>query len=149
MDRWNIDLGWLGIERCSYSGAQGKWLPSKLGSLPGGKKIFLYFNSFNSLAPGECGSNSKSKIFKLYRIVVWALTAVRWMPQNLTNEKLTLVQVIPGSLVLSITWAFVDADLCCHIASLGHNELRVAFLSGTWNMYLNLLCHSFMLKRHM
>ena len=29
----------------------------------------------------------------------------------------------------SITWADVDPDLCCHMASLGHNELLVASLT--------------------
>ena len=53
---------------------------------------------FNSLTPGTCGGNFKNIIFRLiiqncsfdihYEIVLW------WMPQNLTNEKATLVKVM-------------------------------------------------------
>ena len=55
-------------------------------------------NFFNSLTTGTCGCNFKNIIFRLvsqngssgihHKIVLW------WMPQNLTNEKATLVQVM-------------------------------------------------------
>ena len=46
----------------------------------------------NSLAPGRCGNNLKSIIFKLIiqnnsSLGTHCETALRWMPQNLTNEK--------------------------------------------------------------
>ena len=54
--------------------------------------------SYNSLAPARCGSNFKCIIFRLiiqnsglnthYEI------ALRWMPQNCSYEKSTLVQVM-------------------------------------------------------
>ena len=37
------------------------------------------------------------------------------MPQNLTNEKSTLVQLM----------ANLDTDLCCYVASLSQNELII------------------------
>ena len=52
----------------------------------------------NSLASGRCGSNFKDIIFEL---ILWIDTfsatskiVVRWMPQNSTNDKSTLVQVM-------------------------------------------------------
>ena len=65
----------------------------------------------NSLAPGKCGFNSNSVIFKL---ILWIDTlstsneiAPRVMPQNPLDDKSTLVSV-----------------LCRHIASPCHNELK-------------------------
>ena len=55
----------------------------------------------NPLAPGRCENNFKSKIFKLYHVYIKNSSlgthceiALRWMPQNLINEKSTLVQVM-------------------------------------------------------
>ena len=46
------------------------------------------------------------------------------MPQNLTNEKSTLVREWLGAVTQqAITLANVDPDLCRHMASLSHNEL--------------------------
>ena len=39
------------------------------------------------------------------------------------NEKSALVQVMAWWQHQAITWAHVDPDLCCHMPSLGHNEL--------------------------
>ena len=50
---------------------------------------------------------------------------LRPVPQNLTNENSTLIQV--GAVRhKAISWANVDPDLCCYMASLGHNELITA-----------------------
>ena len=55
--------------------------------------------------------------------------ALRWIPLDLTDAESILVQVMAWCLMLgavrqqAITWANVDPDLCCHMASLGHNEL--------------------------
>ena len=50
------------------------------------------------LAPGRCGSYFKSIIFKLIiqdsSLGNSCEVALRWMPQNLGNEKLTLVQAM-------------------------------------------------------
>ena len=52
----------------------------------------------NSLTPKRCGSNSKSIIFKLIiqnrSLGIWCEITLRWMPQNLTNQKSTSVQVM-------------------------------------------------------
>ena len=52
--------------------------------------------TLNSLAPRRCGSNFKSMIFKLILqnniLATRGDIALRWMPQNLTNGKLTSVQ---------------------------------------------------------
>ena len=49
------------------------------------------------------------------------------MPQDLTDDKSTLVQVmacIGAVRQQAITWASVDPDRCRHMASLGPNELN-------------------------
>ena len=44
------------------------------------------------------------------------------MPQNTFDDESTLVQVLLDAVrQLAITRAYVDPDLCRHIASLGHN----------------------------
>ena len=54
--------------------------------------------SIDSLDPGRCGSYSKNTIFKLIinnsSLGIHCLIALRWMPQNVTDEKSQLVQVI-------------------------------------------------------
>ena len=50
--------------------------------------------------------------------------ALIWMSLDFTGDQSTLVQVMAGALrQQAITWANVDPDLCCHMASLGHIEL--------------------------
>ena len=52
----------------------------------------------NSLVPGRCGCNLKLVIFKLtsrvYILNISCEIALRWMPQDLTGDKSTLVQVM-------------------------------------------------------
>ena len=50
------------------------------------------------------------------------------MPQNPIDDKSTLDQVMTS---LPCTWPKVDQDLCCHMASLGHNELNLQWIF-TW-----------------
>ena len=49
---------------------------------------YLYYR-FNSLAPGRCGSNVKSIIFKLFiqnnSLAICCEITVQWMPPNLTK----------------------------------------------------------------
>ena len=48
--------------------------------------------------------------------------AVRWMPQNITDEKSTLVQVTVWCVMKqTITLTNVNPDPCSWMASLGHN----------------------------
>ena len=72
--------------------------------------------------------NHKLVIFKLIsRIDIFGIyceLALRWMPQDFTNIKSTLVQEWLGAMrQQTITWARVDPDLCRHMAILGHNML--------------------------
>ena len=109
----------------------------------------LYVNHehqfFNPLAPEGCSINSKSIIFKLIirnsGLDTWCEIAHGWMPQNLTNEKSTLVWVIAWC--QAITCANVDWEQCRHIASLGNNELMHTrtkwaherqVVNGTWGV---------------
>ena len=52
----------------------------------------------NSLVPGNCGSNFESLIFKLIiqncSLGSHCEIAVKWMPQNITKKKSTLVKVM-------------------------------------------------------
>ena len=54
----------------------------------------IYSLLFKSLAPGRSGSNFKSIIFKLNSLGSHCEIALWIMPWNLSNEKLTLVQVM-------------------------------------------------------
>ena len=60
--------------------------------------------------------------------------ALRWMPQDLTDDKSALVQVMAWCRqAQAITWANVDPDLCRQMASLGLNEFTKQ--PGMWYMY--------------
>ena len=79
----------------------------------------IWWQSYNSLAAGRCGSDVQLAIFNVIsRIDILSISfeiALRWMPHYLTGDLLTLVQV--GAIrQQAITWAIVDPDLCCHIA---------------------------------
>ena len=83
----------------------------------------------NSLAPGRFKVNFRWVIFKLILVVngfkISCETALIWVSLDHAYDKSTLVQVISWCRqATSITWANVDPDLCHHMASLGHNELR-------------------------
>ena len=59
----------------------------------------LYHWCFNSLAPGRSECDSKNVIFNLVFLLIGIFrssqdTALRWMPQDLTDDKSTLVQVM-------------------------------------------------------
>ena len=52
---------------------------------------------FNSLAPGRCGCDSKNGIFNLVLLIgIFRSydTVLRWMPQDFSDDKSTLVQVM-------------------------------------------------------
>ena len=58
---------------------------------------------------------------------------LRWMPQNIFDDKSTLVQVIAWCpQQQDITWANADPDLYHDMASPGHNELNNVF----WGLFL-------------
>ena len=79
----------------------------------------------NSLAPGRCGSKFKSVIFETIQnssLDTCCEIALKWMLQNLTNEKSTLVQVMAWC--RQATSHYLSQDLCYHMVSLSHNELN-------------------------
>ena len=70
-------------------------------------------NNINSLTPARFKVNFRWEIFKL-------ILVVNGCPHmSVTEPYLWYVNI--GS---AITWANVDPDLCRHMASLGHNELK-------------------------
>ena len=84
----------------------------------------------NSLAPGKCGSNFNSMIFKLIiqnsSLGTYCDVTLMWMQLNLTNGKSTLAQVM--------AWCRQALShylgQCCprfirHMASLGHRKLTL------------------------
>ena len=63
---------------------------------------------------------------------------LRWMPQNLTDDKSTLVQVWLGGIrQQAICWVNVDPDLCRHMASLGVNDLTPPERGNLYHRFLN------------
>ena len=59
------------------------------------------------------------------------------MPQNLTYENSTLIQVMAWChQAQAITWAKVDPDLCCQIASVSHNGLMYHLKFNPHHSYL-------------
>ena len=86
---------------------------------------------FKSLAHGRWGCNLISLIFKfISRIDIFSISYETilpsvWRPQDLTDK---LVNTDSGNGLVpirkwAITWASVYPDLCCHLASLGLDEL--------------------------
>ena len=89
---------------------------------------------FNSLAPGRCGSNFASVFGKCILqndiLNTFCDIGLRWMSQNITDDKSTLVQVKAwATSQQAITWANVDPDLGCRLASLGHSVLTFQKIS--------------------
>ena len=71
--------------------------PTPSLSLPNYHSRTVRSTQLNSLGPGKCSSNLKNMISdSMYRIEARVFTAIvlRWMPQHLTNENSTLVQVM-------------------------------------------------------
>ena len=92
--------------------------------------IEIECNDLISLAPGGFDFSLILINFKLISTInilsIFCEIAITWMPQHLTDHKATLVQVMAWrhqatSHYLSQCWP--NLDLCCHMVSLGHNEL--------------------------
>ena len=106
--------------------------------------------SLNPLSPGGCGGKIKSMIFKHIiqnsSLGTHFKIALMWMPQNFTNGKSTLGQVMLWLSAISqqaIIWASVGLDLWCHMALPGHkssnciNEPIVYFTMKALNKITN------------
>ena len=95
----------------------------------------------NSLAPRSWASDFKNiNLNSLSRIVAWAVgtcyeITLRWMPQNLSNEKSTLVHVMAWCCQeQAIIWANVGPDLCQRTVSIGHSKVKELMIwKGTRN----------------
>ena len=84
--------------------------------------------SINLTAPWRYGCNINSVIFKLIsRADIWGMSweiALRWIPQDLTDDLSTLVQ-----------WYNVDQVFLRHMASLDHDGLKSLRYSKTpWSL---------------
>ena len=88
----------------------------------------------NSLAPGRSQCDFENVIFNLALLIGVFKSSydnvLRSMPQNLTDDKSTLVQVMAWCLTgavrqQAITLTSVDQDLQRHMASLGPYELKI------------------------
>ena len=78
------------------------------------------------LFPGRCVSDFKSIIFKFtysYRIVAGAI-ALKLLKGVYYRTSLMGNQHWFRQWLGAVTWAKVDPDLCCHMVSLGGNELK-------------------------
>ena len=75
---------------------------------------------------GECYSNFKylisKHIIQIGILGTFCNIALRWMPQNLTNEKCFREWLDPVRQQV-ITWVNVNPDLCRQMVPLGHSEL--------------------------
>ena len=85
----------------------------------------------NALAPGKFEWSFRYVIFKrILMIDGWGNSceiALIWMSLDFTDDQSTLFQVMAGAVrQQAITWDNVDPDLCRHMVSLGHNELRMS-----------------------
>ena len=60
--------------------------------------------------------------------------APRWMAQTIgtIDGKSTLGDVRAWCHQQATTWTNIDPDLCCYMASLGHNELTLHIFSNMW-----------------
>ena len=101
-------------------------------------------STFNSLAPGRCGCNLKSIIFKLISRISLA-SPVKLPSGECHKTSLMISQYWFRWWHQAITWASVDPDLCHDVASLGYNELiflryiRVIFLRYIIQISLSIL----------
>ena len=100
----------------------------------------------NSLAPGSCGSNFKSMIFKL---IIWnnslgpCVKGLSGIPQNLTNEKPALIHVMAWYCQVLCRWHlqvyFVGWKL------LHFSKSKISFHDYTNMIHVHALC-SYRLK---
>ena len=81
----------------------------------------------NSSAPRKCWNNFINLIFQLViqnsSLGTFYEIGLRWVPQNPLMVKSTVVQVMAWYHQASHYLNHVDADLCHHMASLGHKVL--------------------------
>ena len=111
-------------------------------------KQYDCFWKVNSLAPGRGVNYFKSIIFNIIiQNWIWGNCceiALGWKPQNFTNEKSILVQVMAWCRqATSLTWASIEPDLCHHMASPDHNELTERTHFPLWGEYCQFLWHQY------
>ena len=94
----------------------------------------MWLEMINSLAPGRFEFDIRKIIFKLTLVNGgWGISyeiALSWMPQDLTDDKSTLVQVMAWCRQATSHYLnSVDQDIQRHMASLGHNVLTCHLLN--------------------
>ena len=89
-------------------------------------------HGFSSLAPEKFEWNFRHLIFKQISVIdgcgISCEIALMWMSLDFIGDQSTLVQVMAWCRQATSqysTWADVDPDFCRHMASLGHNELKI------------------------
>ena len=94
----------------------------------------------NSMSPGVCGFDFKCVIFKYIVVITFKRisSAFWWMAQDPTDDKSTLVQVMPCCLMapshyLNQCWL---RSIMPYVASHGHNELKFMKLASVMNLVL-------------
>ena len=119
------------------------WSPKHEYSVSSIRRVNNISWYINSLVPGRCGCDLKNPIFK--RVLVIGIFRssyeglLRWMLQNLSDDKSTLVQV-------TVTWANVNqifADIWPHCATMNWNFIvylpyMFYFSSSCWKSILNM-----------
>ena len=87
---------------------------------------------FNSLTPGKCVRNLKSIIIKFIihdrNLGIHGEIALKWMPQNLTNEKSTLLQIMDWCRQVAIHYL----SQCQHISMLPYGITMSQWGIITW-----------------
>ena len=96
----------------------------------------------NPFAPERCEKRNLTSVFSKLILQIDILstsceTGLRRVPQNSIDDQSKLLQVMVWChRQEAITWANVDRGLCCHVASLGHNELTLSMQGPS---YLSLI----------
>ena len=106
-----------------------------------------YQETVNSLAPGRTEWDSKNIIFNFVLLLgIFRSSndnALWWMPQDLTDDKSTLVQVMAWCRqATSHYWANVDSVPCRLMVLLGHNELTLNVLLKSNKTFMAIINHA-------
>ena len=125
------------------------WSPKPEYSISSIRRVNNISWFINSLVPGRCGCNHKNAIFKCVLVVDIFRSSyeslLRWMLENLFDDKSTLVQV-------TFTWANVDqifGDIWPHYATMNSkvivylpyfhkSQIIFYFSSSCWKLILNM-----------
>ena len=107
----------------------------------------------NPLATGRCGNNFESVISPsmCYGLISWA--HVKFLSAQCHRMPLMISQHCVRYWLGAVrqqadTWANVDLDLCCHRASLGHNELVRKLPHAIHHIYISIHNNIISIQKH-